>query len=190
MNPNLYEGDRVLVNTSSFMAIERGDIVVFEHKGNVYVKRCLAVPGDTVEIRRGVAYVNNMRSNYGHISGSELSRYPKTTFEENVFKTYSMNWNLLDFGPFAIPLSVNASAPNIPNGKSQVRSALGNIEYKNAKIDGIKEQGGIISNYRGQDLFFVMGDNLLHSTDSREIGLISQSMIIGKSIYIMNFGNR
>jgi len=64
MNPNLIEGDFVLVHKFAFdiklpfigtnlIAINqpaRGDIIAFEYKDILYVKRIMAVPGDTVQI--------------------------------------------------------------------------------------------------------------------------------------------
>ncbi len=64
MEPSLYNGqlifiDRVIYNLS---APKFGDVVVFKPNGNQnsisYVKRVVAVPGDTVEIKNGMLYRN------------------------------------------------------------------------------------------------------------------------------------
>lgn len=41
--------------------IERGDVVVFNHPrwDQVFIKRCVGIPGDTIEIREGRLFVNN-----------------------------------------------------------------------------------------------------------------------------------
>ncbi len=62
MLPTLHDGDRLLL-TKSYDTPHRGDIVVFatldpEHKEEDLVKRVVAIPGDTVEVRQGVAIVN------------------------------------------------------------------------------------------------------------------------------------
>ena len=61
MLPTLHNGDYLLV-THGDSSLQRGDIVVtkvVENTGPVeLVKRVIAVPGDTVEIRHDVAYVN------------------------------------------------------------------------------------------------------------------------------------
>lgn len=43
-----------------FSGPERGDIVIFNHleTGDRYVKRVIGLPGDTIEIKQGVLYIN------------------------------------------------------------------------------------------------------------------------------------
>jgi signal peptidase I len=44
---------------------KRGDIIVFKHpiEGKDFIKRCVGVPGDTVEVRNDVVYVNGQSVN-------------------------------------------------------------------------------------------------------------------------------
>ena len=64
MEPELLSGQEVLVNRFAYMLAnpQAGDVVVFLPNGNenthYYVKRVAACPGDTVQIRDGVLYVN------------------------------------------------------------------------------------------------------------------------------------
>ncbi|MCD8109291.1 MAG: signal peptidase I [Clostridiales bacterium] len=64
MESIISDGDRVLVNRLVYSLSEpkAGDIIVFLPNGNekshYYVKRVVAVPGDTVYISDGVLYVN------------------------------------------------------------------------------------------------------------------------------------
>ncbi len=62
MEPALLDGDRLLI-TKSYDSPSRGDIVVFatldrHNQEEDLVKRVIAVPGDTVEVRQGIALVN------------------------------------------------------------------------------------------------------------------------------------
>lgn len=64
MEPALVPGDRVLVNRLSykFGSPQRGDIIVFRSPDdpNVdYIKRVIAVGGDSIEIKEGQVLVNN-----------------------------------------------------------------------------------------------------------------------------------
>lgn len=48
-----------------YSSIKRNDIIVFESptgSGNLLIKRCVAVPGDTVTMRGGVLYIGNTRA--------------------------------------------------------------------------------------------------------------------------------
>lgn len=64
MAETLNSGDEILVNRFIYKVTDPnpGDIVVFLPNGNekshYYVKRVIAVPGDTVQIKNGVVYVN------------------------------------------------------------------------------------------------------------------------------------
>ena len=66
MLPLLDDSERIIVNKFiyRFHSIERGDVVVFWYPKDPsvsFIKRVVAVPGDTVELRRGALYVNSAR---------------------------------------------------------------------------------------------------------------------------------
>jgi len=65
MLPRLEDRDRLFINkfVYHFTAIERGDVVVFRHPApydplRSYIKRVIALPGDTLRVDRGRVYVN------------------------------------------------------------------------------------------------------------------------------------
>ena len=66
MEPTLETGDRVLVNRLSyhFRSPEVGDVVVFRPPGSEsaepFIKRVVAVAGDTVSVHEGSLYVNGV----------------------------------------------------------------------------------------------------------------------------------
>lgn len=64
MEPALYNGQEILINRFAYKLAnpKAGDVVVFLPNGNqnthYYVKRVVAVPGEKVQIRDGILYVN------------------------------------------------------------------------------------------------------------------------------------
>lgn len=64
MEPELYNGQRVLINRYAYLmsSPKVGDVIVFlpngNHNSHYYIKRVVAVPGDTVQIIGGRLYVN------------------------------------------------------------------------------------------------------------------------------------
>ena len=65
MEPTLVNGQEIMINRISYNIFEpkQGDVIVFKPNGNenvhTYVKRVVAVPGDTVRISNGLLYVND-----------------------------------------------------------------------------------------------------------------------------------
>ncbi len=66
MSPTLYSGQFVLINRVSYVIStpKRNDIVAFLPNGNsnshYYIKRIVALPGETVQIIDGVLYINGV----------------------------------------------------------------------------------------------------------------------------------
>jgi signal peptidase I len=66
MLPLLEDSERIIVNKFiyRFHPIQRGDVVVFWYPKDPsvsFIKRVVGIPGDTVELRRGVLFVNERR---------------------------------------------------------------------------------------------------------------------------------
>ncbi len=68
MMPSLFDQERLFINQFSYKfklgEIKRGDTVVFwypEDTTKSYIKRVIGLPGDTVSVQGGVAYVNGTK---------------------------------------------------------------------------------------------------------------------------------
>ncbi len=90
MEPTLHVGDKLYVEKITYKVgdIERGDIVVFEapeasqHKEDM-IKRVIALPGETVEIRGGIVYVNGQALDEPYEAEKPASDFPKMVVPEN-----------------------------------------------------------------------------------------------------------
>jgi signal peptidase I len=110
MIPTLEIGDRVLVNKFIYRFTEphRGDIIVFESVDNPdedLIKRVVALPGDTVAVRRGHLILNGERQKEPYLNKSlpDRSFYAKTRVPKgHVFVMGDNRGNSADsrvFGP-------------------------------------------------------------------------------------------
>lgn len=115
MEQNLLVGDHILVNKFVFgpaaTAVERwllpvqparrGDVVVFKYPEDPtrdFIKRCIGLPGDTVEIVDKVVYVNGRRVDDRDYTYHNDSRtYPRSML---LHENYRYRDN---FGPYRVP---------------------------------------------------------------------------------------
>jgi signal peptidase I len=87
MLPTLEVGDRLIVEKLSyrFALPQRGDIVVFNPpdaamgKGNAFIKRVIGLPGETIDIRDGLVYINSKALTEPYVM--EAPRYPDPFWE-------------------------------------------------------------------------------------------------------------
>lgn len=88
MENTIMTGDRVFGNRLAyrFGDPERGDIAIFRYpddESELYIKRVMGLPGDTIEIKDGLLYLNNS--------------------EEPIAEPYLKEIPEGDFGPYQVP---------------------------------------------------------------------------------------
>ena len=84
MSPELHDGERILVNKFMYRLsdIARGDVVVFwypEDPELSFIKRVVALPGETVEIKNGDVFVDNVQLDESYVTAERADRrsHPK-----------------------------------------------------------------------------------------------------------------
>jgi len=202
MQPTLLPGDNILVNKWIMGArifdirgvvekkeldvyrlpgigkVKRGDVLVFNfpypHRWDsismslklYYVKRCAALPGDTFAIRDAPYH-----------EGMVLKSYPNDSL---------VDWTVCNFGPMYIP----------KKGGNILMDAKNRIIYRNVieweQKKKLTLQDGnvclgdsIIHEYSfTENYYFMTGDNVANSQDSRYWGLLPEPFIVGKATTI------
>lgn len=191
---------------SGFSSFTRNDILVFNFpypEGNwdtisfdimkYYVKRCIAIPGDTIEIKNGFYKVMNNNISLGNLkSQKKISSLNDSLPGYIQFETYPwskhMNWTVKEFGPLAVPvkgqvMEMDSTAYILYH--QLIRWEQGNTFKRNG--NDICLGDSIIHSYKfTHNYYFVAGDKLENSQDSRYWGLLPEDYIVGKAVLIWN----
>lgn len=79
MNPTLEEGNYVI--TSNYRELERGDIIMFYHANQKFIKRVVGLPGDKIEMTKDCSlYVNDEK-----VPENYITCYPHAFKNEQIF---------------------------------------------------------------------------------------------------------
>lgn len=185
MLPTLHIGDFILVNKFDYGirlpvtntkiipvgSPERGDVVVFKYPMDTqvdYIKRVVGLPGDTVEYRDKVLYVNGVEQKQ---TGSRdfVDDSTMITLEERDEQLGEVNHLI----------ARDARRPSwVP---------LEGILRKEKSCD-YNERGFVCTVPDGH--YFMMGDNRDNSEDSRYWGFVPDEDLVGRAVLIWaNFGD-
>ncbi len=110
MMPTLQDQERVFINKFVYKLepIERGDVIVFRYPrdpAKSYIKRVVAVAGDSVQIQAGVVYVNGERLHEDYVPRmyEDVRSYPGVIVPPHSYFVLGDHRNLSndsrDFGP-------------------------------------------------------------------------------------------
>ncbi|MBI1806545.1 MAG: signal peptidase I [Ignavibacteria bacterium] len=175
--------------------VERGDIIVFIFPGYrdevepaefaYYLKRCIAVSGDTLQVINRVVYVNgkpaplprNVKFN------STLIR-PAGYADARIFPK-GAPFNEDNYGPIVIPKKgdiIDLTEETFERWEIFIRREGHTAELRNGKvhIDGVEATSYTV----GRDYVFGMGDNRDNSLDSRFWGFIPTNSVVGTPLIV------
>ena len=173
----------------------RGDVIVFEYPGDRdeikpprtvnYIKRCIAVGGDTLVIQNKIVFVN----------GREFllpveDRYTRPSDflpRESVAGIFpkGSSFNPDYYGPIIVPYK--GMVLNLTDGAiEQWRTFIEREDHRVEIVDG----GVLIDDVHAhtytvkRNYLFMMGDNRDNSLDSRFWGFVPDENIVGKAMFV------
>ncbi len=171
--------------------VRRGDVVVFEFPGVRrgaestlnevnYIKRCIGIPGDTVEILRSRVFVN----------GREMlfSRNVKVNQSEGYepWQRGIKGYTETEYGPVVVPRSGDVIVLNRSTFVEwqEFIEREGHTTQLNAEgtvtIDGVETSSYTVE----RDYYFMLGDNRSNSLDSRFWGFVPRENLVGEALVV------
>lgn len=191
MQNTIIVGDHLLVNKFMFAPgprvpilpqrdIRRGDIIVFKYPGNPfnserdrqednipfkvnYVKRVIALPGETVEIRGLQVYIDGQPLPEHVIVARNVNDKAPLEIIEETPRRGDEKWNVYYFERTV----QNARAGRLGEVNDDFHFA---VDGKPAKVP--------------DNSYFVMGDDRDNSLDGRAWGFVPRDLIIGRAMFV------
>lgn len=209
MTPALLPGDCVLASQLRHDRIDHGDIIFFHfpyperwdsianpESGRFYAKRCIGLPGETLEIRNGHYFIDGEKRDIGNIESQDiLVERLKGIVSDSVARSIGIcldawpgheensGWTVLNFGPLLIPskgTTIEINARTWLLYKTLIEWETGTKKDSISQL--CKEQK---SDYTfRKNYYFVAGDNTEDSQDSRYWGLLPEDHIRAKGLFI------
>ncbi len=201
MENTLLVGDCLLVNKFLYGAplpfsdvrlpalkpVEPGDVVVFKFprdEETTFIKRCAAAPGQTIEIRNKVVFVDDVEQAFPKEAKLGINIEPVGQVDRSVFPLFS-TFNRDNYGKVRIPkkgdiLKLDEQSfylyKHVLEYESHTVALMGGKVY----VDGKPTDTYQVK----QNYYFMLGDNRDNSHDSRYWGFVPESYIIGSALLI------
>ena len=224
--------------------IQKGNIAVFEFPGEpntLYVYRCVASPGDKLEIKQGQVFISDKHLDHpdqlkfrysiqtdgamnqlklqelgyeeilqisgqdyiGNLTTSQVEKLKKTKNIIEVSPAYTpqgtpvdglfpydpnLKWNADFYGPFKVPQKGQTIEINEENSVfygTVIQMCENETQIELDAQGRLVINGQTVSSYTFKhNYYFMMGDNRNNAADSRYRGLVPDTLIKGKALYI------
>ena len=200
--------DPPMVRVRGFRSIKRNDPLVFNFPYRhgwdtvrmnlevIFVKRCIALPGDSVSAIGGFYHIAGIIDTFGYIPEQKRMIRNRSFLDSVIIRTVafdaSLGWDVFDFGPFYIPSAGQTIALTPKNFKLYHKQ----IVFETGAVVHIEDSLVFINNMPAHEYtfrnnwYFIAGDKVMNSQDSRYIGLIPEIFIIGKATRVMSSKDR
>lgn len=204
------------IQTPGFRKPKQGDVVIFKQprdQSQNYIKRCIAVSGDTVEIRDKAVYVNSIR-----FPDAPKGKYIDDRIYNDAYKEFGIyppdTGNRDNYGPIRIPAPGDTFCFHESN-KEKWFEQLQTVLYEGNKISltyrgestrlTVKNQHQwerAIKLYPAECFsindhplnhyiyvlknrhYFMLGDNRDNSLDSRYWGFLPERYVVGEALIV------
>jgi signal peptidase I len=179
-----------------FRSVRRGDVVVFEFPGKhggeppsgpeYYIKRCIGLPGDTINIRSGYVIVNAREV---LLPSRAKSSVTAGTIQREIVDAGQPSHVSIDgnnFGPTIVPKKgdiIRVTPSNLAAWKIFIEREHHTVELSSSgsiAIDGVATSHYVVA----QDYYFMLGDNRGNSLDSRFWGFVPDDHILGEALVL------
>lgn len=176
---------------------ERGDIIVFDFPGDKdeleskevvnYIKRCVGLPGDTLQVIDKKLYVNGVA--FPDPPGVQYSRQKLEPNNVN-YRIYPKGapWNEDFYGPIRVPKKgdkIKIDDKNFDRWRMFVLKEGHKIQLNPGNV--ITSDGAPLPNNEytvERNYLFMMGDNRNNSLDSRYWGFMPEQNIVGQAFML------
>lgn len=180
--------------------IKRNDLLVFNFPHptdwskielnlmSYYIKRCIGMPGDSLSIVNGFYKVRGIDLPLGNMASQQyMNKSADSSFDENVFRSFPydsvMAWNIKNFGPLYIPKEGAEIQMNRKNYVLYKKLIEWEQQEELTWQDSVAVLGGkpIVTYSFRKNYYFMAGDRVEDSQDSRYWGLLPEEYIVGKA---------
>jgi signal peptidase I len=178
-----------------FRDVRRNDVIVFVWPGDrdavtnpdftFYLKRCMAIPGDTIQIINRVVYVNGkMAPIPRNVKFDSPQIWPANVPDDGIFPK-GKPWNQDQYGPLVIP----KKGMKVPLNSQDYDEWAVFIQREGHTIsrqgDEVLVDGKPATDYTVQrDYLFAMGDHRDNSLDSRYWGFVPREDLVGTPMIV------
>ncbi len=197
------DNDPPMIHVPGFRHIRRNDVVVFNFPYReawdtirlnfnlCFVKRCIGLPGDSLSAIGGFYHIAGLTDTVGFIpEQKKIARY-QTSLDPAILNAIafdqSFHWDAVNFGPFYIPAAgktIDLTPGNFKlYHKQMVYETRGRIRMEDSLVyinDTLSRDYTFRHNW-----YFMAGDNVMNSQDSRYIGLVPEAYIIGRASRVL-----